>query len=107
MGMELRIEGELAKNPSFWTRRVQFVSDYAPVKGVWLHGRTLAHVKVRGFGEYVVVSECGPYEMWLNAATSVPESWKSMLRTTPSELAGGQSRNTTLRSEWFTFKAPL
>lgn len=69
-----RIEGELAKNPSFWTRRVQFVSEYAPVNGVWMHGRTLAHVKVRGFGEYVVLSECGPYEMWLDPAPSVPES---------------------------------
>lgn len=67
-----RIEGELAKSPSFWTRRIQFVSEYAPVKGVWLHGRTLARVKVRGFGEYMVLSECGPYEMLL--APRIPSS---------------------------------
>jgi hypothetical protein len=60
-----RIEGELTKNPSSWTRRIHFVSEYAPVNGVWLHGRTLARVKVRWFGEYLVLSECGPYQMML------------------------------------------
>jgi hypothetical protein len=60
-----RIEGELAKNPSSWTRRVDFVSEYAPVNGVWLPGRTVARVKVRWFGEYLVMSECGPYQMML------------------------------------------
>lgn len=60
-----RIEGEPAKNPSFWTRRIHFVSEYAPVDGVWLHGRTLARVQMRWFGEYLVLSECGPYQMML------------------------------------------
>jgi len=60
-----RIEGEPARNPSFWTRRIHFVSEYAPVNGVWLHVRTVARVTVRWFGEYVVRSECGPYEMVL------------------------------------------
>jgi hypothetical protein len=60
-----RIEGEPAKNPSFWIRRIQFVSDYAPVNGVWLHGRTLARVKVRWLGEYLVLAECGTYDMVL------------------------------------------
>ena len=57
-----RIEGEPAV---FWTRRIRFVSEYAPVNGVWLPVRTVAHVTVRWFGEYVVRSECGPYEMVL------------------------------------------
>jgi hypothetical protein len=60
-----RIEGEPARNPSFWTRRIHFVSEYAPVNGVWLHVRTVANVTVRWFGEYVVRTECGPYEIVL------------------------------------------
>jgi hypothetical protein len=60
-----RIEGELVQNPSSWTRRVEFVSEYAPVNGVWLPERTRARVKVRWFGDYVVLSECGPYQMTL------------------------------------------
>lgn len=60
-----RVEGEPAKSPSFWTRRIHFVSEYAPMQGIWLHVRTVARVKVRLFGEYVIRSECGPYDMVL------------------------------------------
>jgi hypothetical protein len=60
-----RIDGEPARTPSFWTRRIHFVSDFAPVNGVWLHVRTVAHVTMRWFGDYVVQSECGPYQMVL------------------------------------------
>ena len=66
-----RIEGEPAKNPPFWTRRIHFASEYAPVNNVWLHQRTLAQVKVRWLGEYVVLTECGPYEMMLAPDTRV------------------------------------
>jgi hypothetical protein len=62
-----RIEGEPARNPSFWTTRISFVSDFAPVKGVWLHVRTVARVTIRWKGEYNVRSECGPYQLLLAA----------------------------------------
>ena len=62
-----RIEGEPAKNPSFWTKRINFVSDFAPVKGVWLHVRTVARVTIRWKGDYHIRSECGPYELLLAA----------------------------------------
>jgi len=65
-----RIEGEPARNPSFWTRRIRFVSEYAPVSGVWLHVRTVARVTMRWFGEYLVQSECGSYQLQLAADTS-------------------------------------
>ena len=61
------IEGEPAKNPSFWTTRISFVSDFEPVKGVWLHARTVARVTVRWRGEYNIRSECGPYQLLLAA----------------------------------------
>lgn len=69
-----RIEGEPAKNPSFWTRRIHFVSEYGPVNGVWLHGRTLARVNMRWLGEYQVLAECGTYEMMLAPDTPVNPS---------------------------------
>lgn len=62
-----RIEGEPAKNPSFWTTNIRFVSDFEPVKGVWLHVRTVARVTIRWKGEYHIRSECGPYELLLAA----------------------------------------
>jgi hypothetical protein len=63
-----RIEGEPAKNPSFWTKRITFVSDFEPVKGVWLHVRTVARVTIRLRGHYDVRSECGPYQLLLTTA---------------------------------------
>jgi hypothetical protein len=66
-----RIEGEPATSPSFWTRRIQFVTEYAPVDGVWLHVRTEARVTMRWFGEYLVRSECGPYQVRLVPQTVV------------------------------------
>lgn len=67
-----RIEGEPAKNPSFWTRRISFGSDFEPVKGVWLHARTAASVTIRWKGEYAVRSECGPYQLLLAARAPTP-----------------------------------
>jgi hypothetical protein len=60
-----RIEGEPARNPSFWITHISFVSDFEPVKGVWLDLRTVARVTVRWAGEYDMRSECGPYELLL------------------------------------------
>jgi len=60
-----RIEGEPAKNPSFWTKRIRFVSEFEPVDGVWVQVRTAAMVTVRWLGEYHVTSVCGPYRMSL------------------------------------------
>lgn len=60
-----RIEGEPAKNPSFWTRRIRFVSEFEPVNGVWVQVRTVARVTVRWLGEYHVQSVCGPYQVSL------------------------------------------
>jgi hypothetical protein len=60
-----RIEGEPARNPSFWTKRIRFVSEFEPVNGVWVQVRTVAMVTVRWFGEYHVASVCGPYRMAL------------------------------------------
>lgn len=62
-----RIEGEPARNPSFWTTRISFVSDFEPVRGVWLHVRTVARVTIRWRGEYSIRSECGPYRLLLAA----------------------------------------
>jgi hypothetical protein len=83
-----RIEGRPAKNPSFWTRRIDFVSEYAPVEGVWLHVRTVAHVTIRWFGEYLVRSECGPYQMLLGrqAGPGPSSGLSALLRGCPPGL---------------------
>jgi hypothetical protein len=62
-----RVEGEPAKNPSFWTSRIHFVSDFQPVDGVWVQVRAQALVTIRWLGEYSLRSEYGPYRMSLAA----------------------------------------
>lgn len=58
-----RIEGEPARNPSFWTKHIRFVSEFMPVNGVWMQVRTVATVTMRVLGEYGLQAECGPYLM--------------------------------------------
>jgi hypothetical protein len=41
------------------------------VEGVWLHVRTEARVTMRLFGEYLIRSKCGPYQMLLARDTPV------------------------------------
>lgn len=49
-GELLRVEGELAKNPSFWTTRVNVVRHYARVDGVRVPIQTESLAKVRFAG---------------------------------------------------------
>jgi hypothetical protein len=54
-----RVEGRLAKNPSFWTSRVDVVRRYARVEGVRVPFATeaVAHVRVAGRSEFAMTYE--------------------------------------------------
>jgi hypothetical protein len=58
----VRIEGRLAKTPSFWTTRVEFVREYARIAGVRVPVRvdSTANVRVAGASKLSMVYE---YEM--------------------------------------------
>jgi hypothetical protein len=45
-----RVEGEPAKNPSFWTRRVQFVQHYHKAGAYWFPAETTSVTEARIFG---------------------------------------------------------
>jgi hypothetical protein len=47
----VKITGRLAKNPSFWIKRVDFVRDYKKIDGFWLLSREEAVSTVRVFGK--------------------------------------------------------
>ncbi|MGB8472482.1 MAG: outer membrane lipoprotein-sorting protein [Candidatus Acidiferrum sp.] len=47
----VKITGHLAKNPSFWIKRVDFVRDYQKIRGFWLLSREEAISAVRIFGK--------------------------------------------------------
>ena len=51
-----RIEGQLAKNPSWWLRDLHILVDFAEVEGMWLRTFMHAIATVRFKGKYVVES---------------------------------------------------
>jgi hypothetical protein len=46
----VRVEGELAKNPSFWTRHVQVVKQYARISGLRVPVRVESTAQMRLVG---------------------------------------------------------
>jgi hypothetical protein len=69
----VKITGHLAKNPSFWIRRVDFERDYQKISGFWLLSREEAISAVRIFGKeiYLIEEQPGeepPYERLLSDA---------------------------------------
>jgi hypothetical protein len=66
----VRVEGQPAKNPSFWTRRVDFVRRYGRVNGIRLPLglSSTAHVLLAGSSSFAM---CYDYEL-VNGALVVP-----------------------------------
>ncbi|MFB3812874.1 MAG: outer membrane lipoprotein-sorting protein [Terriglobales bacterium] len=50
-----RIEGDMAKNPSWWLKRVQVTVDFSGVSGMWLQTGTRAVGDVRILGTHIFV----------------------------------------------------
>jgi hypothetical protein len=56
------IDGDLAKNPSWWLRRVHLTLSFSEVGGMWLQTGTRAEADVRIFGEHTLTSNEINYE---------------------------------------------
>jgi hypothetical protein len=56
------IDGDLAKNPSWWLKRVHLTLSFADVGGMWLQTGTKAVADVRIFGEHTLTSRELNYE---------------------------------------------
>jgi hypothetical protein len=50
------IDGDLAKNPSWWLKRVHLTLSFGDVDGMWLQTGTRAEADVRIFGEHTLTS---------------------------------------------------
>jgi len=50
----LRVQGETAKSPSFWLKKVNITIDFGQVNGVWLETSTQAVADVRFAGTHVL-----------------------------------------------------
>lgn len=67
-----RIEGELAKAPSWWLRDVRIAFLYGSVSGMWLQTALEATATVRILGPYTVVSRDLKYSIGERIAQSSP-----------------------------------
>jgi hypothetical protein len=67
-----RVEGELAKSPSWWVKKASVVVEYGDVEGMWLQTRSVADAKMRMIGDYTMVSQ----NTELRAATTVASARK-------------------------------
>jgi hypothetical protein len=66
----VRVEGRPAKNPSFWTKRIQFVHEYKKTGAYWFPSSTLSVTEARIFGTTKVNINYFDYEA---NSVSVPE----------------------------------
>jgi len=57
----VKIAGHLAKSPSFWIKRVDFVRNYQKIDGFWLLSREEAASLVRVFGKETLTVEYQDY----------------------------------------------
>ena len=69
-----RVEGEPAKNPSFWTRRVQFVQHYQKTGAYWFPVETTSVTEARIFGTTDVSIRYFDYKPALEAPTQAPNN---------------------------------
>ena len=74
----VRVEGQLAKNPSFWTRRVQVVKQYARVNGLRVPVRVESTAQVRLAGTSTMTMTYD-YEM-INGVSIPPSSTVALVR---------------------------
>lgn len=58
-----RLEGNPAKNPSWWIRDLHVMMSFADVDGMWLHTFTYAVANVRFKGRYEMVSRDLEYQL--------------------------------------------
>jgi len=57
----VKITGHLAKSPSFWIKRVDFVRDYQKIDGFWLLSREEAVSAVRIYGKETLTIDYQDY----------------------------------------------
>jgi len=55
--LPVKVDGDLAKSPSWWVKQVHVTTEFANVKGMWLPTTTQAVAELRIFGKHTLTSE--------------------------------------------------
>ena len=83
------IDGDLAKNPSWWLKRVHLTLSFANVDGMWLQTGTKAIADVRVFGEHTLTSQELNYQNRPAEARNRPPAANRRRARTPDLLGAG------------------
>jgi outer membrane lipoprotein-sorting protein len=59
----VRVEGQPARNPSFWVRSVHFVHTYQKIRQFWLASSTVTKSEIRIFGDSELTIENSDYTL--------------------------------------------
>jgi hypothetical protein len=70
----VKITGHLAKSPSFWIKRVDFVRNYRKIDGFWLLSREEAVSVIRMFGTETLTIDYKNYTVNGSEALQSPSS---------------------------------
>ena len=82
-----RIEGEMAKSPSWWLKKVQVQLDFSEVSGLWLQTAAEATADVRFSGSQTLQAQTlDCRKMGVVAARSDPKHARTIHRSIPAEL---------------------
>jgi hypothetical protein len=70
----IRVEGEPAQNPSWWTERTDFQRSYQKIADFWLPNSNESKTKVRVFGTAVLTITYGEYQITQASAENTVSS---------------------------------
>ncbi len=91
-----RVEGDMAKSPSWWLKRVHLTVDFADIGGMWMQKGTRAMADVRFFGPHVFTSEAVKIRTAEEVAQVSPPTFlppqpiTAALATAPPRATGAQ-----------------
>lgn len=76
-----RVQGELAKSPSWWVKKAHITVEYGDVEGMWLQTSSIADAKLRLVGDYRMISRDVDLrsERTVAARTAPPSSFRRKL----------------------------
>jgi outer membrane lipoprotein-sorting protein len=67
-----KVDGELARSPSWWVKDVHVTTDFHSVSGMWLPTTTQAVADVRIFGRHTLMSQATNFNTGEQVASAMP-----------------------------------
>jgi hypothetical protein len=82
-----RVQGQPAKNPSWWIKNVDLTIEYGSAAGIWLPVATQAHAELRLLGRHTLTSRDVQVQTAVENAALAPPAARSNRRTPPRKSA--------------------